>query len=68
MKINIYKLGEYKIIESDAGELRWEAHFGLGELQEGRCFKNDVRQGDLTGKNMTESRGIVSGCMRDSMV
>ncbi|MCJ7593453.1 MAG: hypothetical protein MUO52_01600, partial [Desulfobacterales bacterium] len=39
MKINIYKLGEYKIIESDTGELRWETHFGLGALQEGRCFK-----------------------------
>ena len=39
MKTNIYKLGEYKIIESDTGELRWEAHFGLGALQEGRCFK-----------------------------
>jgi hypothetical protein len=39
MKKNIYKLSEYKIIESDTGELRWEAHFGLGALQEGRCFK-----------------------------
>ena len=39
MKKNIYKLSEYKIIESDTGGLRWEAHFGLGALQEGRCFK-----------------------------
>jgi hypothetical protein len=39
MKKNIYKLGENKIIESDTGELRWESHFGLGEFQEGRCFK-----------------------------
>ena len=39
MKIDIYKLGEYKIIESDAGELRWEAHFGFATLQEGRCFR-----------------------------
>ena len=39
MKKNIYKLGENKIIESDTGELRWEAHFGLGAFQEGRCFK-----------------------------
>jgi hypothetical protein len=39
MKENIYKLGEYKIIESDTGELRWEAHFGLGAVQEGRCFR-----------------------------
>jgi len=39
MKKNIYKLGEHKIIESDTGDLRWEAHFGLGAFQEGRCFK-----------------------------
>lgn len=39
MKKNIYKLGENKIIESDTGKLRWEAHFGLGSFQEGRCFK-----------------------------
>jgi len=39
MKIDIYKLGEYKIIESDTGELRWEAHFGFATLQEGRCFR-----------------------------
>ena len=39
MKATIYKLGEYKIIESDTGELRWEAHFGFGAFQEGRCFR-----------------------------
>jgi len=39
MKKNCYKLGEYKIIESDSGELSWEAHFGLGMFQEGRCFR-----------------------------
>ncbi|MDF1593341.1 MAG: hypothetical protein P1P89_17645, partial [Desulfobacterales bacterium] len=39
MKENFYKLGEYKIIESDTGELSWEAHFGLGKFQEGRCFR-----------------------------
>ena len=39
MKIDTYKLGEYKIIESDTGELRWEAHFGFATLQEGRCFR-----------------------------
>ena len=39
MQVSVYKLADYKIIEHDTGELRWEAHFGLGELQEGRCFK-----------------------------
>jgi len=39
MKKNIYKLDKFKIIESDTGELRWEAHFGLGAFQEGGCFK-----------------------------
>jgi hypothetical protein len=35
----IYRLDEYKIIESGIKELRWEAHFGLGAFQEGRCFR-----------------------------
>jgi len=39
MKTDIFKLGGYKIIETDAGDLRWEAHFGVGETKEGRCFK-----------------------------
>ena len=39
MKTSIYKLGEYKIIEHNNGELNWEAHVGLGYLHEGRCFK-----------------------------
>jgi len=39
MKTTSYKLNEYKIIESGTGELKWEAHFGLGALQEGRCFR-----------------------------
>ncbi|MFC1516705.1 hypothetical protein ACFL7E_08115 [Thermodesulfobacteriota bacterium] len=39
MRATFYKLGEYKIIESGTGELGWEAHFGLGALQEGRCFR-----------------------------
>ena len=39
MKTILYKLEEYKIIEHDTGELSWESHFGLGELQEGRCHQ-----------------------------
>ena len=42
MKESSYKLDEYKIIESDSGDLRWEAHFGIGALQEGRCFKKGM--------------------------
>ncbi len=42
MKTAIYKLGEYKIIESNTSELRWEAHFGLAAHQEGRCFKKGM--------------------------
>ena len=37
--MTIYRLDEYKINESDSGELSWETHFGLGALQEGKCFK-----------------------------
>jgi len=39
MRATFYKLGEYKIIESGTGELRWEAHFGFGARQGGRCFR-----------------------------
>jgi hypothetical protein len=41
MKETIYRLGEYKIIESDTGQLMWEAHFGFGENQKGRCFRKE---------------------------
>ena len=39
MKAETYRLGEYKIIESNTGQLTWEAHFGFGEFQMGRCFR-----------------------------
>ncbi|MEE4601376.1 MAG: hypothetical protein V2J65_08845 [Desulfobacteraceae bacterium] len=39
MKEKIYKLDDYKIVESDTGQLVWEAHFGFGEIQKGRCYK-----------------------------
>ena len=39
MKETVYRLGEYKIIESDTGQLMWETHFGFGEIQKGRCFR-----------------------------
>jgi len=38
MGTKAYRLGEYKIIESGIGELRWEAHSGFAEFQQGRCF------------------------------
>jgi len=34
-----YRLGEYKLIETGMGELRWEAHCGFAALHEGRCFR-----------------------------
>ncbi|MCG6880934.1 MAG: hypothetical protein LJE96_17540 [Deltaproteobacteria bacterium] len=39
MQTKDYRLGDYKIMESGTGELGWEAHFGVGEIKEGRCFK-----------------------------
>jgi len=39
VKIDIYKLGEYRVFESETGGLGWEAHLGFCEVQEGRCFK-----------------------------
>jgi len=39
MGTKAYRLGEYKIIESGIGELRWEAHSGFAEFREGTCFR-----------------------------
>lgn len=39
MLTNSYRMGEYKITESDSGELTWESHRGFGALQRGRCFR-----------------------------
>jgi len=60
MKETIYRLGEYKIIEFDTGQLMWEAHFGFGEFQTGQCFRKgsilfigpaeDFRDGFLKGE------------------
>ena len=65
MKATIYKLGEYKIIESDTGELRWEAHFGFGALREGRCFK---KGGILfIGQGENNSPGLLKGEFLDQL-
>jgi len=34
-----YRLDEYKIVESDSGDLTWETHGGFGAIQKGRCFR-----------------------------
>jgi hypothetical protein len=38
LKGSEYRLGEYKIVEYEDGELSWESHFGFAALREGRCF------------------------------
>ena len=38
MDTKAYRLGDYKIVELGTGELRWEAHSGFAQFQEGRCF------------------------------
>ena len=38
MKGSEYRLGEYKIVEYEDGELSWESHFGFAALREGRYF------------------------------
>ena len=35
-----YRLGEYKIIEYEHGDLWWETHIGLGSSKSGKCFIN----------------------------
>ena len=65
MKETIYRLGEYKIIESDTGQLMWEIHFGFGEIQKGRCF----RKGNILFIGPAESyrNGFLKGEFLDNL-
>ena len=65
MKETIYNLGEYKIIESDSGQLMWEAHLGFGEFQTGLCF----RKGSILFIGPAENRrnGFLKGEFLDDL-
>lgn len=65
MNMALYKLGEYKIIESDTGDLRWEAHLGLGELQEGKCYKKGTIL--FIGPGESKSNGFLKLEFRDHL-
>jgi len=41
MNESIYRLGEYRIIEYDNGQLWWERRFALGVQRRGKCFIHD---------------------------
>jgi len=53
MQNTVYRLGEYKIIEDEHGDLWWETHIGLGSLKSGKCFINGdilfIKPSDSTG-------------------
>jgi len=38
MNESTYRLGEYRIIEYDNGQLWWERHFAFGMQRRGKCF------------------------------
>jgi hypothetical protein len=40
MQYTAYRLGEYKIIEDEHGDLWRETHIGLGSSKSGECFIN----------------------------
>ena len=65
MRETIYRLGEYKIIESGTGQLSWEAHFGFGESQNGRCF----RKGSILfiGSAESHQNGFLKGEFLDEL-
>ncbi|MBN2532913.1 MAG: hypothetical protein JXB88_08480 [Spirochaetales bacterium] len=52
MNERIYRLGDYKIIESDTGILHWEAHSGVGMFRRGMCYL----KGDILFINQTENQ------------
>jgi len=53
MQYTAYRLGEYKIIENEHGDLWWETHIGLGSLKSGKCFIN----GDILFIKPSDSMG-----------
>lgn len=40
IKIEYYRLAEYKISEDEDGHIRWETHSGFCSVKTGRCFVN----------------------------
>jgi len=53
MQHTAYRLGEYKIIEYQHGDLWWETHIGLGSSKSGKCFIN----GDILFIKPSDSMG-----------
>ena len=53
MRHTAYRLGEYKIIEYEHGDLWWETHIGLGSSKSGKCFIN----GDILFIKPSDSMG-----------
>ena len=53
MQHTAYRLGEYKILEYEHGDLWWETHIGLGSLKSGKCFIN----GDILFIKSSDSMG-----------
>ncbi len=59
MKTSVYKLGEYKIIETITGDLRWEGHAGLGMRREGSCYQKGAIL--FIGPPESERSGLLKG-------
>ena len=53
MQYTAYRLGEYKIIEDEHGDLWWETHIGFGSSKSGKCFIN----GDILFIKPSDSMG-----------
>ena len=57
-----YRLAEFKIIESEHGDLWWETHMGLGSLKSGKCFINGdilfIAPSDSTGPGFLKGEFI----------
>lgn len=65
MKATAYKLCEYKIIESDTGDLTWEAHSGFATLQEGGCIKKGTVL--FIGPKKSDCHGFLKGDFIDRL-
>ena len=53
MQNTAFRLGEYKLIENEHGDLWWETHIGLGSSKSGKCFIN----GDILFIKPSDSMG-----------
>jgi hypothetical protein len=66
IKIEYYRLAEYKIIEGENGHMWWETHSGFCSVKTGRCFVNGSILFIENG-HTSEENGFLKGDFLDQL-